>query len=143
MAGRLRASSRERHPREQPVRRAFDTTAAAVEDVGVDHRRSHLAVAEQFLHRANVVSRLQQMRRKLVPHRMWPNRLAEPRSPRGVVHRLLQYGFVHVPAKSVARTRIDTGSRSGKHPLRTPFLVGVRILARQGVRQWRAPESYL
>lgn len=38
--------------------------ASAVQGMRVDHRRLHVRVAEQFLDRSNVVSILQQMRRK-------------------------------------------------------------------------------
>ena len=39
----------------QPIHRAADTQRAAVEDVQVHHRRAHIPVPKQFLHRADVV----------------------------------------------------------------------------------------
>jgi hypothetical protein len=39
---------------EEPVRRALDAEAAAVEDVGVDHRSSDVAVPKQLLDGADV-----------------------------------------------------------------------------------------
>jgi len=47
---------------EEPVRRALDAEAAAVEDMGVDHRGSDVAVPEQLMDGANVIARLQEMR---------------------------------------------------------------------------------
>ena len=49
---------------------AANTAPAPVHDMGVDHRRGHIAVAEQFLHRADVVARLQQVRGKGVAQNM-------------------------------------------------------------------------
>ena len=46
------------------VERTAHATAAAIEDVRVDHRRLHVGVTEQFLHRADVVARLQEVRCK-------------------------------------------------------------------------------
>jgi hypothetical protein len=39
--------------------RAADQRAAAVEDARLDHRRAHVVVPEQLLHRADVVAGLQ------------------------------------------------------------------------------------
>ena len=64
----------------QPIGRAADAPAPTIEDVRVDHRRCHVVVAEQFLHRANVISILKQMSRKRVPERVARGVLADPRS---------------------------------------------------------------
>ena len=45
----------------QPVRRAGDAEGAAVEDVGVDHRRSDVAVSEKLLDSANVCAVFEQV----------------------------------------------------------------------------------
>lgn len=52
------------------IKRTANATAASIEDVGVDHRSFYAAVAEQFLHRANVRTVLQQMYREAVPQCM-------------------------------------------------------------------------
>ncbi len=41
--------------------RGWPLPAGRVEDIGVDHRRSHLAVAEQLLDCADVLAPLQEM----------------------------------------------------------------------------------
>ena len=46
----------------QAIQRTGHPVATLVQHVRVDHRRAHIAVAQQFLHRANVVASLQQMR---------------------------------------------------------------------------------
>ena len=45
----------------QPVGRAPDAQRASIQDVGVDHRRPDIVVAEQFLNRPDVVPHLQQV----------------------------------------------------------------------------------
>ena len=58
-------------PRQELIRRALDPTPAAIEDVTVNHRGLHVAVAEQLLHRTDIVPRGQEMGRKamaLMPH---------------------------------------------------------------------------
>ena len=44
-----------------PVQRTHDAAAPAIEDMGVDHRRADILVAEQLLDGANVIARLQEM----------------------------------------------------------------------------------
>ena len=46
-------------------------------DMGVDHRRLEVGVTEEFLQRADVVSLLQEVCRKAVPHRVDAHRLGE------------------------------------------------------------------
>jgi len=48
----------------EPVYRALDTPAPAVQDMGVDHRRLDTAVAQQLLHRSDVVAGDQQVSRE-------------------------------------------------------------------------------
>jgi len=38
------------------VARALNTFAAAVRHVGINHRRSRIAVAEKLVHRANIIA---------------------------------------------------------------------------------------
>ena len=49
---------------EHPVGRAAHGGRAPVEDVGVDHRRRDVAVAEEFLHGADVVAVFEQVGRE-------------------------------------------------------------------------------
>lgn len=52
------------------IDRAPHTASPAVQHVRVDHRRAHIAVAQQLLDCANVVARLEQVRRERVA-RVW------------------------------------------------------------------------
>jgi hypothetical protein len=47
-----------------PVRRTPYPAPTSIQHVGVDHRRAQILVAEQFLHRADVIAVLQQVRRE-------------------------------------------------------------------------------
>ena len=49
------------------IKRTDDTAPAAVQDMSVDHRCLDVAVAEQFLDGADIVTGLQQMRSEGVP----------------------------------------------------------------------------
>jgi hypothetical protein len=51
----------------QGIGRTPDAQGTSIQDVCVDHRRADIRLAEQFLHRSDVVSVLEQMRRKGVP----------------------------------------------------------------------------
>ena len=50
----------------QSIPRAADGQAASIEDMRVQHRRSHIAMPEQLLDRADVISPFEQMGRKRV-----------------------------------------------------------------------------
>ena len=60
------------------IQGAADGQAAAIEDVGVNHRRFHVLVAKEFLHRADIVAILQQMRSKGVAEGVAVTRLLSP-----------------------------------------------------------------
>lgn len=45
----------------QTVRRAAHTTSATVQDMRVDHRRPHVFVSQEFLHRAYIIAIRQQV----------------------------------------------------------------------------------
>ena len=48
-----------------------------IKDVGVDHGGAHVGVAEQFLHGANIVVALQQMRRERMAQRVRGGRFGD------------------------------------------------------------------
>ena len=56
----VRPNTPRRHA-QNPILRALHASTSAVVHVGVDHRCLDVAVPEQFLDRANVVTRFQQM----------------------------------------------------------------------------------
>lgn len=54
----------------QPVQRTPHATAAPIQHMRVDHRRTHIPVAKQLLDRPDVIAGLEQMRRKRMPQRV-------------------------------------------------------------------------
>ena len=52
------------------VQRTLDRQSAAIKYMSVDHGRFDILMSKQLLHSADVVSVLQQMRRKAVTERM-------------------------------------------------------------------------
>ena len=65
----------------QNIQRTRHALTTLIQHVGVNHRR-HIFAAEQFLHRANVITALQQMRRKRMATcaalRLWLSSLHAP-----------------------------------------------------------------
>ena len=52
------------------IRWALNASAAAIQNMRIDHRRADVAVAEQLLNRPNIISILQQMGRKRMAKRV-------------------------------------------------------------------------
>ncbi len=80
----------------QPVGRAADAAPAPVEDMGVDHRRANVLVAEQFLDGADVVTVRQEMCGKRMPKGVAGDPLGQPGFSRCRFQRPLKQGFVDV-----------------------------------------------
>src|SRR5439155_24470949 len=83
----VRMSSRTEHP----VGGALDHAWSPVQDVGVDLRRAHVAVAEQFLNRPDVVAVLEQVRGERVAERVATRGLGDAGPTDGVLDRALQH----------------------------------------------------
>jgi hypothetical protein len=56
-------------------------SAKQTKNMRVDHRRPHVGVTHQLLHRANVIPRLQKMRGKGMAQRVRRRHLGNPRGP--------------------------------------------------------------
>ena len=48
------------------VKRAVDPTSSTLQHVGIDHGGTHVLVPQEFLHRTDIVTVLQKMRRQTV-----------------------------------------------------------------------------
>jgi len=107
----------------------------------VDLRRADVRVTQRFLHRANVLAGLQQMRREAVPQCVARRRLGHAGAPHGGPDRTLQHGFVQVMTAFDAAARIDAAHARWKYVLPHPFTRGVRILAIQCMRQPHGAEA--
>ena len=117
--------------RPEPVERALHAAPALVQDVGIDHGRTHVPVSEQLLNRSNVVAGLQQVRGKGVPERVACRRSGNAGRPHGVFDRSLEHRFVKVMASALTGPGVQVEARGGKHPLPGPFPRRVRILGSQ------------
>ena len=67
---------------------------ATVDDVGVDHRRGNIAVAQKLLNGADVVPVFEQVGRERVPKGVALGVLEDPGTTHRILHRALGNGFV-------------------------------------------------
>jgi hypothetical protein len=68
------------------VERTADATCAVAQDVGIDHRRGDVAVAQELLHGSDVVSTFEQRRSKGMAEGVTRHSLPHPRCLRGIGH---------------------------------------------------------
>ena len=110
------------------VEGARDAAAAAVEDMGVNHRRAHVAVPEKLLNRADVVAILEQVGREGVTKAMTRGRLGNPRFPHGLLYGALEDGFVKVMTADLACAAVDIEACRRKGPLPCPLMASAGVL---------------
>jgi len=122
----------------QPVRRAAHAAPASVQDVRVDHCRSNVFVSKEFLHGTNVVTVGQQVCRERVPERMARDSLREACLPHRSLQRPRKQRFVDVMTALLAGLGVSPATFLREHELPAPLLVGIWVLAGQGVRQFDA-----
>src|SRR5581483_5964388 len=118
----------------QLIERTYYTLAAAVEHVRVDHRCRYVGVAEQLLHGADVVTRLQQVRGERVTQNVRRDLLGDAGTPRRFTHGALYRFRIYMMTPFFATARIDRAHRRRKYVLPAPAFAGIAILHRQGVR---------
>ena len=75
------------------IKRAADMQAGPIQNVRVKHGRGDILVTEELLHGSNVVSVLEQMRRKAVSESVATGCLFYTRSANRQFHRVLQIFF--------------------------------------------------
>src|SRR5438067_3711484 len=136
IAARLARSApppgRESHPRARPA--ATVPPPAPVEHVRVDHRRPHIAVAEELLYRPDVVAVLEQMRGERVPECMARCGLGEAHLADCPMHRPLDHGLVQMVAAPLAGDRFEVRACRRKDPLPRPLAPRVGVLPPERVR---------
>jgi hypothetical protein len=125
----------------EPVGRALHAAPAAIQDVGVDHGRLDVTVAQQLLDRADVIACTQQIGSKSVAQRVRTDGLRNLRLPRCRMDRFLQHRLVDVVPPRFTKVRVAADLRGREHPLLAPFAIRTGILARQCVRQKGPPEA--
>lgn len=88
--------------------------AAALEDVGVDHGGAHVLVAEEFLHRTDVVAVFQEVGGEGMAEGMRCNPFGDGGCFRGLPDRSLQAALVHVMAADEAGVGSTDNRSEGK-----------------------------
>lgn len=116
----------------RPVQRAAHGQAAAVEDVGIDHCRLHVLVAEQFLDRADVVTVLQEVGGEAVAKGMAVDALGQAGLLGRPTDGLLQSALVDVVAAEQPGLGMPGQFGGGEDVLPGPLAVGMGILAFEG-----------
>src|ERR1044072_6491755 len=97
--------------------------------MGVDHRRGDIAMAEELLHGADVLSALQQMRGERMAQGVTARALRKTSGRHGLFHRTLYDRLVQVmPALGIVLVVFPT-RRGRKNPLPWPFRRGIGELA--------------
>lgn len=86
--------------------------------MGIDHRGANVAVAEQLLNRADVVTVFKQVRRKRVAKCVRTRRFVDIRLAHRFFYRLLQYRFVEMRAPLFTGDSVDEMSSRWKNPPR-------------------------
>ena len=112
----------------QTIERAAYPKPTRIQHVCVDHRRADIRVTEQFLHRADVVARFQQMRRETMSKRVTTPVLRDLRCTHRFFHRFLQDRWVKMMAALDFGSWIDRTLWSGEGILPFPLAVGWRLL---------------
>src|SRR6266545_6900268 len=92
-------------------------------------------MAEQLLHRADVVALFQQVGGKRVAEGVASRRLGNPGAADGIRHRALENGFVKVVTTALSGEAVHVHARGGEDPLPAPVPAGVRVLPRQCIGQ--------
>lgn len=116
----------------RPVGRAEDAAAAAVEDVGVDHRRADVAMAEELLDGADVVPILQEMCGEGVAEGVACGGLRQAGTADGGADEALHDCLVEMVAAVVAAGLVPVHARGGEDPLPGPLAPGVGVFAFEG-----------
>lgn len=125
----------------QPVEWAPHAEATPIEHVEIGHRGGHVGMAQKLLNRPDVVTALEQVRGKRVPHHVWPNVLRNPGGPRRGRNGPLHDGLVQVIPTGWPPPRVPTDSGGRKHELPAPLPGGVRILPIERERQHDRAET--
>ena len=131
-----------RRGRRDRVKRAADAAAAAVQDVGVDHRGADVAVAQQLLDGSDVVAALQQVGGEGVAERVTGCRFGDARPANGFFHLALYDGGVQVVTATGAGVLGNVEAAGGKDPLPGPLGRGLAVLSLEGVGQLDASVSF-
>ena len=89
------------------IQRALHTDSRPIQHVRVNHRRAHIFVTQEFLHRADIVTASEQLRREGMPQAMTIRAFHNSDCVYRAFQRALQQSFSHVMALSLSSARIN------------------------------------
>jgi hypothetical protein len=112
----------------------MNSPPTSVQNMGVNHRRANVAMAQQFLHGANVVAVGQKVRRKRMSECVAGDPFGESCLSDGSRHGPLNQRFIDVMTTLSASLRLAPTTFLREHELPTPPAIVVRILAGKGMR---------
>ena len=115
--------------------------ASAVEDVGVDHRRADVPVAEKFLDGPDVVPFFEEMGSERMPERVAGDSLDESGKGGGLFHGSLENRFVEVVTIQASGTGVLELPCCGKYPLPAPLLLGSWKFPIQSIREFNVTSA--
>jgi hypothetical protein len=122
----------------QNVGGATNAPPTSVQNVRVNHGRANVAMAQPFLHGANVVAVGEQVRGKGMPEGVAGDPFGESCLSDGGRHCSLNQTFIDVMTPLFASLRIASATFVREHELPVPLAVGVRVLTSKGMWQFHA-----
>ena len=124
----LRRTSILRAPLLEAVEGALHTASPLVQHVGVDHRRRHVRMSEQLLHRADVVAGFQEVGREGVAQGVAAHALGDAGGVGRLADRALRHRVVQMVTAHHAVLRIGGAVIGRKHVLPDPLPARARYL---------------
>lgn len=115
------------------VEGGFDSQAAALEDVGVDHGGADVFMAEQFLNGSYVVAVLKEVGGEGVAEGVGADSFLDFGFFGGLFEGALQAGGVQVVTAFPAAARVERSFGGGEEVLPGKFTAGVRVFVCEGV----------
>jgi hypothetical protein len=108
--------------------------SAMIQHMRIHHRRLHIVVAQQWLHRPDIVALLEQMRRNAVPKGMTTDACGEPCRTTGLANDPLQPTFMGVMPANDSCTGVFRQLVGGKHVWPQPKAAGTGVFSCQRKR---------
>jgi len=110
---------------------AADASRSPIENMGVDHHRLYVAMAQKLLDGSNVIATFEQVGGEGMPESVASGPLGQAGLHHRVPHGFLNERFIHVVASLFLCLWIHPAIFLGEYPLPTPFAGGIGILAVQ------------
>jgi hypothetical protein len=113
--------------------------SATIQHMPMHHRRLHILVAQQCLHRPDLVALLEQMRRNVMPKGMTTDAFGEPCRTTGRANGPVQPTFMGVMSADDPRPGVFQQLVGGKHVWPQPQAAGTGVCSFHGKRYIDGP----